>query len=137
MKPIYKRKWFLIAAGIGALMVLGIITNLTESEEPAPMPTVRPAPTATRVPMVAPPTPTRLEQASTDFDDAIRLVVYNLAGWTPTDRDFERFCANLAQDVGLVGRSLDIGLAVVAAAIEAGMDEDESEGMANTWCQNR
>ena len=90
MKPIYKRKWFLIAVGVAAFMVIGIISNLGESEEPAPTPTATPAPTATPVP-----TATVVELN----DDSVGLEVFRQTDWIPTDIAFERFCVQATQNL--------------------------------------
>lgn len=143
MKPIYKRKWFLIGVGVAAFMVIGIISNLGESEEPAPGSTAMPAPiatpipTPTRVPIILSPTPTILEKASADFDRDIAQLVYLKDDWLPTDSDFVDFCVQLGEGEFLTRKTKDIGIAFNMAAAEAGMTLDEKAQTARDWCDNR
>ena len=132
MKPIYKRKWFLIAVGVAAFMVIGIISNLGESEEPAPRPTATP---------IVIPTPTQQELGFTLFESGVSQMIEEDDGVKIGDSEFDRFCYDFLNGEPMLLHSSLIAAAVddaVEAAFEMELLEDSSAvAFATHWCENR
>jgi len=129
-KPIYKNKWFLIGGAVMAFVFLTIVTNLCESEEPAPVQTATPVPTRTPIP-----TPTQVPLVLSD--DTVGDAFAAQEGWYPKDIAFERFCSQATQGEDFDIVSGRISNAIVILAVNEGWTGKEAQSAVLTWCQNR
>ena len=140
MKPIYKRKWFLIVVGVVALLGVGIISNLTESDEPAPVSTATPRPRHTPTPELMP-TPSFVFYSAPPFvledDEYIQAALKFQMDSTPSIHTLDRYCGWLDGTEEADSYLLETTAAFGDWAEDAGVLPADSNEALRSWCATR